>query len=181
MHYTLCDLIADLTQNAHEAASSRIRVEFTESDENLTVYIRDNGKGMDEQLLKKASDPFYTDGIKHPNRKIGLGIPFLIQTTAQTGGKWKIDSTPEKGTVVYMSFDLNNIDTPPIGDVCELFRQLLIFPGNYELEIVRTKHTQDCSSDYTLLRSELSDALGKMETASDLALLDEFLQSRENG
>lgn len=181
MHYTLCDLIADLTQNAHEAASSHIRVEFSESDENLTVYIRDNGKGMDEELLKKASDPFYTDGIKHPSRKIGLGIPFLIQTAAQTGGEWKIDSTPGKGTVVYMSFDLNNIDTPPIGDVCGLFRQLLIFPGNHELEIVRTKHTQDCSSVYTLLRSELSDALGKMETASDLVLLDEFLQSRENG
>ena len=181
MHYTLCDLITDLTQNAHEAASSHIRVEFSESDENLTVYIRDNGKGMDEELFKKASDPFYTDGIKHPSRKIGLGIPFLIQTAAQTGGEWKIDSTPEKGTVVYMSFDLNNIDTPPIGDVCGLFRQLLIFPGNYELEIVRTKHTQDCSSVYTLLRSQLSDALGKMETASDLVLLDEFLQSRENG
>ena len=181
MHYTLCDLIADLTQNAHEAASSRIRVEFTESDENLTVYIRDNGKGMDEQLFKKVRDPFYTDGIKHPNRKIGLGIPFLIQTAAQTGGEWKIDSTPGKGTVVYMSFDLNNLDTPPVGNVCGLFRQLLIFPGYFELEIVRTKHTQDCSSVYTLLRSELSDALGKMETASDFALLDEFLQSRENG
>ena len=50
MHYTMCDLIADLTQNAREAASSYIRVEFTESDSNLTVYIRDNGKGMDEEL-----------------------------------------------------------------------------------------------------------------------------------
>ncbi|MGI5173152.1 sensor histidine kinase [Treponema sp. OMZ 840] len=181
MHYTLCDLIADLTQNAVEAASSHIRVEFTESDDKLTVYIRDNGKGMDGELLKKVRDPFYTDGIKHPNRKIGMGIPFLIQTTADTGGNWKIDSVPGKGTVVYMCFDLSNIDTPPVGDVCRLFRQLLIFPGSYELEIVRTKHTKDCSLNYTLLRSELSDALGKMETAADLALLDEFLQSQENG
>ena len=90
MHYTLSDLIADIVQNSVEADSSQITLELDETQTGLTVYIRDNGKGMSEETLKKVQNPFYTDGIKHPNRKIGMGIPFLIQTVTQTEGDYKI-------------------------------------------------------------------------------------------
>lgn len=180
MHYTLCDLIADLTQNAAEAQAKKITVEFLETDIDLTVYIRDNGKGMSPEILQKAVNPFYTDGIKHPKRKIGMGIPFLIQTATDTGGSWDIKSREGEGTTVTARFDLTNIDTPPIGDVPLLFRQILTLPGSCEMQIIRKKKTKTESFEYDFLRSDLLEALGGLETAGDLALLLDFLQSQED-
>lgn len=179
MHYTLCDLIADLTQNAVEAGSLCVTVELTETEKELIVYIRDNGKGMSSEILQRIKDPFYTDGIKHPKRKVGLGVPFLIQTVMDTGGDWDIQSKEGEGTTVYMRFDLTNIDTSPIGDIVALFRQLLTFPGDFEMEIIRKKELGNSVLNYTLLRTELKEALGGMETVSDLALLGEFIQGQE--
>lgn len=179
MHYNLCDLIADLTQNAAEAHAKKITVEILETEKDLTVYIRDDGKGMSPEVLQKATNPFYTDGIKHPKRKIGLGIPFLIQTAADTGSFWNIQSKEGEGTTVTARFDLTNIDTPPIGDVPLLFRQILTLPGSYEMQIIRKKNTKTAGFEYSFLRSELADALGGLETAGDLALLLDFLQNQE--
>ena len=182
MHYTLCDMIADITQNGIEAGAAKVCVELTETEKTLTVYVRDNGKGISPETLKKVQDPFYTDGVKHPNRKVGLGIPFLIQTISETGGTWNISSEPGKGTTVYMQFDLTNIDTPPVGDVPGLFRQVLLLqntvPG-YEMEISRKKETPSETLDYSILRSELVDALGDLENGKSLALLGDFLNSQE--
>lgn len=179
MHYNLCDLIADLTQNSVEAQAAKITVELHETDKDLTVYIRDNGKGMSPEVLQKAVNPFYTDGIKHPKRKIGMGIPFLIQTAADTGGFWDIQSREGEGTTVTARFDVTNIDTPPIGDVPLLFRQILTLPGSYEMQIIRKKHSKTAVFEYEFFRSELIEALGGLETAGDLALLLDFLQSQE--
>jgi hypothetical protein len=58
---------------------------------------RDNGKGMSGAELDRAMDPFVTDGVKHPGRKVGLGLPFLIQTAVQSGGGWRISSAKAGG------------------------------------------------------------------------------------
>ncbi len=182
MHYTLCELLTDVTQNSVEAGASKITVEFNETDEALKVSIRDNGKGMDAATLERIKDPFYTDGIKHPKRRVGLGIPFLIQTVTETGGSWNIESAPGSGTTVFMTFDLSNIDTPPVGDVPGFFRQILMFQGtaeNYDLEIIRTKTQNTANLNYTILRSELIDALGGIEDADSLVLLGQYLSGLE--
>lgn len=180
MHYTLCDLFADLTQNAIEADSSKVEIEFTESDIDLVVYIRDNGKGMSPDDLKRVWDPFYTNGVKHPKRKVGLGIPFLIQTATTCGGDWNIESELGTGTTVFCSFDLTNIDTPPIGDVCSYFRNILMYSGSYEMIITRKKTIKTRIHEYIITRSDVYEALGSFEDASSLALLGEYLQSQEN-
>ncbi len=181
MHYTLCDMLADLTQNAVEAHASKITVEFIETAANISVSIKDNGKGMDEQTLKRVVDPFYTDGIKHPNRKVGLGIPFLMQTVEETGGSWDIQSKPNEGTTLSIRFNLENIDTPPIGDVPAFFRQIMLFANNSELQIVRKKTDvqQTVLLDYEVTRSELLDALGELETVQSLAMLGDYLSGLE--
>ena len=194
MHFTLCDMFSDLTQNAIEAGARVIMVNLEETPERLTFSVRDNGKGMSPEKLHQATDPFYTDGIKHPGRKIGLGIPFLIQTAESTGGTWNIRSETaesaigakcEAGTIVDCSFDLTNIDTPPVGDVTGYFRQVLSFDGDYEMIISRTKKSaKDIQIEYTVSRSELLEALGLSEEgsfvdASSLALLATYLNSME--
>lgn len=190
MHYTLCDLFSDLTENAVNAGASVITVELDEDDSRVSVRIADNGKGMSPDQLRKATDPFWTDGIKHPGRKVGLGIPFLIQTAEMTGGTWNISSMREndapsgertsRGTTVSCSFDLTNIDTPPVGDVTGFFRQILTFDGPYEMVITR----RSSRTGYTVSRSELLEALGlenegAFTDAASLALLGQYLESME--
>lgn len=171
-------MVADLTQNSVEAKAQKVIVDFIESDTELSVTIIDNGEGMSRHTLKKIKDPFYTDGKKHTKRKIGMGIPLLIQTVTQANGNWNIESKENEGTTITMRFDLTNIDTPPIGDVPGLFRQLFTLPEADEMIIYRKK-TNNTSYDYTLIRSQIIDALGGIETASELALLGKFLTSQE--
>lgn len=178
MHFSLCDLIADITQNSVEANAQKIEIQFLESETVLSVVITDNGDGMCPEKLKIIQDPFYTDGKKHPKRKIGMGIPFLIQTAEETNGNWNIESKKGIGTTVSMRFDLTNIDTPPIGDVPELFRQLFMLPGIQEMTIIR-KRTGLALLDYTLIRSEIIEAIGNLDSTSNLALLGQYLKSQE--
>jgi hypothetical protein len=154
-------------------------VEFTETDTHLTLYIRDNGKGISPEDLKRVKDPFYTDGKKHPNRKVGLGIPFLIQTASSTGGEWDITSEPGIGTTVFCKTDMTNIDTPPIGSITGFFRQILTFPEPYEMEIIRKVTKKNETLDYRVLRSELIDALGSLDDAEALILLGSYLEGLE--
>ncbi|MCL2759735.1 MAG: ATP-binding protein, partial [Treponema sp.] len=137
--------------------------------------IKDNGKGMTEEELKRALDPFVTDGIKHPNRKVGLGLPFLAQTAEQSGGGWDIKSEKGKGTTVSAWFDAGNVDTPPLGDIPGMFRTILMFDSKAEI-IIRRKLNDE---EYEVCKTELAEALGGLEDAGSLVLLDQYLRSLE--
>jgi hypothetical protein len=185
LHFTLNDLIADITQNGAESGAKLVElsIEETYSPEKAQIHFtaRDNGKGMDKETLRKAIDPFVTDGLKHPHRKVGLGLPFLIQTAEQSGGGWNIESTPGKGTVATAWFDLRNIDTPPFEDIPGLFRTVLMFNGPYEtlLHRVRKGANNLPDLDYKVRKTEILDALGSLDDAESLILLKNYLQSLE--
>jgi hypothetical protein len=173
----LADLVTDITQNAVESGAGTVELEIAEKGGEFRFLVRDNGKGMTKEELNRAIDPFVTDGIKHPNRKVGLGLPFLIQTADQSGGGWDIKSEKGEGTTVTAWFDLGNVDIPPTGDVALMFRTILMFNSSAEIIIRRKKPEQD---EYEVRKSELIEALGGLEDTGSLVLLGEYLQSLEN-
>jgi len=177
LHFTLADLVADITQNACESGADTVELEVTEGEKEFRFLVKDNGKGMTEAEVKRAVDPFVTDGIKHPNRKVGLGLPFLIQTAEQSSGGWNIESEKGKGTTVTAWFDSANVDTPPKGDIAGLFRTVLMFDTLAEIVIRRKPEAGD---EYEVRKSELIEALGSLEDAGSLILLDQYLRSLEN-
>ena len=199
MHFTLTDLIADITQNGAESGADLVELELRETADSankreLRFIVTDNGKGMTEEELKRIQDPFVTDGIKHPHRKVGLGIPFLIQTAEASGGGWAMKSSkkgasPENeapapsGTTVSAWFDLDNVDTPPVGDIPGLFRTVLLFSGPSEVVIKRLREAPDGKGgeplDYEIRKTELADALGDLEETQSLILLGQYLHSLE--
>jgi hypothetical protein len=179
MHFTLCDLIADIAQNAAESGATLVEAEIAETDGELRFLLSDNGKGMTEEELDSAKDPFHTDGVKHPGRKVGLGIPFLIQTASQSGCFWNIESRVGLGTTVEASFDLNNIDTPPVGDVPGLLRTMLLFDGPTEMVIRRVREGSLGQTSYEVRKTELAEVLGSLEDAGALVLLDRYLRSQD--
>ncbi|MCS2893114.1 ATP-binding protein [Parabacteroides faecis] len=111
---TLTFHITDIASNSVRAGATRISLEITIHEDDTTVRITDNGCGMDVETVSRITNPFYTT---RTTRKVGLGIPFLIQNAEQTGGHVSITSEPGKGTAVTACFITSNIDCPPMGDL----------------------------------------------------------------
>jgi anti-sigma regulatory factor (Ser/Thr protein kinase) len=179
MHYALSDFVLDIVQNSLEAGSMHVSVAVDEDDERFSVTVEDDGRGMTERELKMARDPFYTDGIKHARRKVGLGIPFLEQAVTASGGSLDISSKKGEGTVVRFSFPRSNVDTPPTGDLVALFVQMMGFDGEYELVIERLRKEGAMSGSYRLSRTELKDVLGGLTDGASLILLKNYVGSQE--
>jgi hypothetical protein len=179
MHYAVADYVLDIAQNAVEAAPSRVSIDLVESDEGICVDVADDGRGMDAEGIGRAFDPFFSDGEKHPGRKVGLGLPFLAQGIEQAGGTLKVKSEPGRGTRVSFGFPAAGPDVPPTGDVAELLLALACLPGCHELVVHRKKGPPGPLLDYEISRTELAEALGGLERADSLLLLRDYLRSQE--
>jgi hypothetical protein len=179
MHFAVCDFVLDIVQNSIEAGARSVALDFFQSASELTVRIVDDGKGMSADELARVEDPFYTDGTKHGRRKVGLGIPFLIQAVEACGGSREIRSVPGKGTDFSFGFDLSNVDAPPVGDVPGLFLSAIAFDGGYEMTIRRKNSDGARSTEYTVRRSEVIDAVGDLNEAWALSQVRAFFESQE--
>lgn len=176
MHATLADVIADTAQNSIEAGASEVHVSLTEGGGRISVDIRDNGKGMDEAVLKRVFDPFYTESGKHDKRKVGLGLPLLKQICEACGGEVFLESEKGRGTHLSYFFDAGNIDLPPMGDLAGTIVTLFNYPGSFELVFTHRKG----ANDYSISRNELAEAVGGLETLDGINLAREFITSQEN-
>ncbi|WP_041400979.1 ATP-binding protein [Salinispira pacifica] len=178
MHYHLTDYLMDLVHNAIEAGSDHITVDIHQDDAQgvLELTVRDNGPGMDEALQRRVLDPFCTDGKKHPERRMGLGLAFLKQLLDMTGGTFSLRSEPGEGTRVHCRFNPGHIDCPPLGDLSGSLMALFSYPGSFELELNRSRG----DLQYRVYRSELHDVLGGFDDPESLSLLNQFLESQED-
>ena len=77
--------ILDITQNSIRAGADEIRITLSESvpGDLLSLTIADNGKGMDQESCRRASDPWFTS---RTTRKVGLGLPLLNMNAGLAGG-----------------------------------------------------------------------------------------------
>ncbi len=172
-HKTRCDFLVDLYQNAVESGASRIGITLLVDTVWWSLTVTDNGCGMDEATLRRAQDPFWSDGVKHPHRKVGLGLPFVIQTLEMTDGRFRITSSkePPPGTQVEAVFNRAHWDTPPVGDLPACLSQAMAWPGEHE--VVLTWNGQ------SVTRTELREALGRFDDPEARGLLQDYF--RENG
>lgn len=176
MHASVCDYLADTVQNSIEAGASLVEVNLVEDGRKVEVAIRDNGKGMDAETLKRVWDPFYSEAGKHDKRRVGLGLPLLRQLVESVGGSLSLDSKVGEGTSLRYGFPADHIDAPPMGDVPWTLVSLFNYTGEFELSFSHTKR----EAGYTISRSELQDALGNLHDASNLVLMRDFLREQEN-
>ena len=109
--------ILDVAENSVKAGASLTEIHLIEDENALTLIIKDDGCGMDEETVKAVTDPFYTT---RTTRNVGLGIPLLKLAAEQTEGKLEIQSDTahdKHGTSVKATFNKNHIDFTPLGDV----------------------------------------------------------------
>ena len=65
-------------------------------DENIEIHIKDDGKGMPEDVVKKIFDPFFT--TKAVGKGTGLGLSITYGIIEKHGGTVKVQSEEGKGT-----------------------------------------------------------------------------------
>ena len=125
--------ILDVAENSISSLAKRIEIRIDEDPENdvLTIEIKDDGRGMDEQMLRKALDPFFTT---RTTRRVGLGLPMLAQAARETEGKIELDSRPGRGTTVKATFSYSHPDRKPMGDILETIRTLAM--GHPEIDFL---------------------------------------------
>ncbi|MFQ5867356.1 MAG: ATP-binding protein [bacterium] len=117
--------ILDIVENSIVAQAKKIEISIIENikEDLLTVKIKDDGKGMDEEMIKKSLDPFFTTKT---TKKVGLGLPLLAQAAEESGGKLEIESEVGKGTTIMATFKLSHPDRRPLGNMKETMKILTV-------------------------------------------------------
>jgi anti-sigma regulatory factor (Ser/Thr protein kinase) len=123
--------IMDIVANSVSAKAKDIVVTITKDTKKalLTLRIKDDGIGMDEDMARKVQDPFFSTKI---GKKVGLGIPLLKGTAETTEGSFHLSSSVGKGTEILATFSLNHPDLPPLGNLKDTV--FVIVLGNPETD-----------------------------------------------
>jgi len=125
--------ILDIVENSIRAKASRIEIKVVEDTRKdlLTIEIKDNGQGIDEETVKKVLDPFFTTRV---TRKVGLGLPLLSQAARESGGDVEIESKVGRGTRIKATFGYSHIDRKPLGNMEATLTTLIA--GNPEVDFI---------------------------------------------
>jgi hypothetical protein len=111
--------------------------------------------------------------------KVGIGIPFLIQTVDEHAGGWNLHTEKGAGTTFAVWFDTGSIETPPSGDIAALFTAALLSPGPKEMIIRRLRKTGAYDIRYEIRKTELTEAVGGLDDPGSIMLLSAYLRSLE--
>ena len=83
-------------KNGTERKLSELLVKTKYLGDSVQIIIGDNGNGMDEELLRKIMEPFFT--TKAVGKGTGLGLSISYSIVKDHGGALDIDSEMEVGT-----------------------------------------------------------------------------------
>jgi anti-sigma regulatory factor (Ser/Thr protein kinase) len=146
--------ILDIAENSVTAGATKIEIRITEDIRGnlLIIEIEDNGKGMEEEMLKHACDPFYTT---RKIREVGLGIPLLAQATRESNGTIEINSTKGKGTRISASFRYNDIDRKPMGDMGKTMSVLILSRPDMDIYYEHRINDETYTFDTSEIKKEL--------------------------
>jgi PAS domain S-box-containing protein len=101
-------VLLNLTMNARDAMPAGGQIIISAKEETIgqddflnpgayvCLAVRDEGTGMDEDTLKRATEPFFT--TKEPGKGTGLGLSMVHGIAEQSGGRFVLRSRRGEGT-----------------------------------------------------------------------------------
>lgn len=107
--------LLNLVSNARDAMpqGGRITIQTAALDERemhrlrldqhvpwMAIRVRDDGVGMDEEVLQHIFEPFFT--TKPKGKGSGLGLALASNVMDQSGGEIRVDSEPGRGTTMHL-------------------------------------------------------------------------------
>lgn len=157
--------VLDIAENAVAAGAARVEIRVTEDDDLLTIEIEDDGKGLDEEGLKKAADPFFTT---KKGKRVGLGLSLLSQAAEEASGDFEIKSEVGRGTLVKASFRTSHTDCKPMGDMGQTLGALIAgHPGVRFTYVYRKGETQYSLDTAHMEGNQTTDTAGNEEAQNE--------------
>jgi anti-sigma regulatory factor (Ser/Thr protein kinase) len=147
--------VLDLVQNSIAAEARVINMEIIECEQDkcLSLTIRDDGKGMDEHLMRRVTDPFFTT---RTTRKVGLGIPMAKAAAQGCGGSFTILSRKGEGTQITLTFKTDHMDCPPFGRMDQTIAALIATNTNVDFIYKHSTQKGTVDLDTRIIKSELN-------------------------
>jgi signal transduction histidine kinase len=97
-------VLVELLTNAATAGGARTEIRLSARDEEATgsvlLTVRDNGPGMDEQVLSRVFTPFFS--AQQAGRRRGLGLPLARRRVERNGGTIWLKSASGRGTTAFL-------------------------------------------------------------------------------
>lgn len=90
----LVNIIINSIEAMGETEHPELIITLTEEEGSPVIYIRDNGKGMNEETLQSIYDPFFTNR----NNGMGLGMTATLSIINMHKGKIVVHSSEGNGT-----------------------------------------------------------------------------------
>jgi len=164
--------ILDVAENSIAAGAKQIGITVREdaSTDMLTLEIADDGKGMDPETVKRATDPFYTT---RTTRRVGLGLALLKEAARAAEGDLDIQSRVGEGTKVRATFKLSHIDLKPMGNMAETLTALVASSSEVDIRYVHQWNGHSFTFDTKEIRDTLNAS--HMSPVRVLAFMRDYL------
>ena len=169
--------ILDIAKNSVKAKAENILIKLDETDETLTLTIKDDGCGMSEETVQNVMNPFYTT---RTTRNVAMGIPLLKLAAEQTGGNIEItsvcesDSPENHGTTVTAVFFKNHLDFTPLGDVVSSITVLIQGSPDIDWQFVHNINGETVELNTKELREILGDV--PLDNYEVIKWIEDFLK-----
>ena len=167
-------VLLNLVTNAVQAISSArdegtVDVTTSIDEDCVTVRVRDNGPGMDQDTAERVFEPFFTT----KTAGTGLGLSLSRQLFETNGGRIEVASHPGEGTIFSIEFPLIEADSTGVAAGVETaLRRVLVADDEHHIldlveAILGSSFALDCvpsgeaaleklrSGEYDLLISDL--------------------------
>lgn len=95
-------VLINLLENALEAETKTITICTSLDHELVHLTVKDDGQGMDAEVLDRAFEIYYTTKATGS----GLGLPHAQRIMSAHGGFLKLESNPGAGTQVHLYFPM---------------------------------------------------------------------------
>jgi len=100
IHQAFINIISNAEQAIEGNGTIYLSTQIIE--DNITVKIKDTGKGISKENLKRLGDLFFT--TKEPGKGTGLGLSISYKIIEDHGGKILVESELDKGTTFTLTF-----------------------------------------------------------------------------
>lgn len=95
----LVQMVENIARNGFDACDAGpVSLHVSQMEQSVELCFTDEGHGMDEHALRRATEPFFT--TKNISDRMGLGL-FLARTLVDSlGGRLTIESASDRGTTI---------------------------------------------------------------------------------
>ena len=106
----ICRMLVNIIDNSikYGNVKSVIRINLFKDNDNFTIILEDEGKGINNEALQRIFEPFYRESTGYLSKREGngLGLSIVKSIVDKYEGSIDIESEVNKGTKVYIKIPL---------------------------------------------------------------------------